>query len=221
MKKAIWLFLAVCAVMALTCAAQAGMEHDPADSIHGYHLPDAWRGWNEYLRRVNEQRQSAEESVFLLPEALQFIEDEAFEGTAASKIILPEQLQAIGQRAFADNPMLTEVIIPDSVRSIASDAFVGSHKVMITASAGSYAGDWAGKHGLRLRPVVTAVTAGQTSVTAETETSAENHPIEKNTAASAVQEKSRQRRPDVCRNIIVLQPVKGRAALHVQSRYFP
>lgn len=86
--------------------------------------------------------------VFKLPASLLVIEDEAFEGTSLFSVDLPDSVVTIGERAFSNISTLHAVSIPDSVTYIARNAFIGSDKVTITASPGSYARTWAKENGV-------------------------------------------------------------------------
>ena len=50
--------------------------------------------------------------TFNLPASLQIIEAEAFEGTAIVTVDLPETVETIGERAFANIPTLRQITIP-------------------------------------------------------------------------------------------------------------
>ena len=86
--------------------------------------------------------------VLNLPAALTSIEEQAFEGCGAYGVILPEGCLTIGSRAFAESEKLQRVEIPESVNSIAGDAFTGCPNVCIFAPAGSYAERYAEEAGL-------------------------------------------------------------------------
>ena len=85
-------------------------------------------------------------SEFILPDSLQIIEDEAFEGTAVRTVILPDSFLFIGESAFGDIQTLREVYIPESTIFIADSAFLGESFYIIYGIAGSYAEDWAKEH---------------------------------------------------------------------------
>lgn len=106
-----------------------------------------------------------EAAVFQLPASLRIIGDMAFEGTAVTVVDLPETVESIGVRSFADIPSLRGVSIPKATASIARDAFAGSAGVVITAMPGSYAGTWARENSVPLRTlaVLTAATGGTQS----------------------------------------------------------
>ncbi|MBR0464843.1 MAG: leucine-rich repeat domain-containing protein [Clostridia bacterium] len=82
-----------------------------------------------------------------LPMYLTTIEEEAFTGTTAERIMIATACQSIGSRAFADCPNLLFVEIPNSVTDIAGDAFAGTH-VTIVCNSGSYAEDYADENNI-------------------------------------------------------------------------
>ena len=71
------------------------------------------------------------------------IADEAFRGTAAHSITLPDTVTEIGWFAFADCPSLASVILPASLESISYGAFDGCDRLTITCPADSYAAAYA------------------------------------------------------------------------------
>ena len=100
-----------------------------------------------YAAQVNaEKKDYIGKSI--LPENLQAIEQEAFEGTALVNIVLPGNVKVIGDRAFADIPHLYEVSIPGSVEVIGEDAFESDTLRSLSGFDGSYAQKWAGRNGI-------------------------------------------------------------------------
>lgn len=85
---------------------------------------------------------------FILPADLKMIEDEAFEGTNAHIVVLPDGVLRIGGRAFGDIRTLEKVYIPESTTYIAESAFSGNACFTILGVEGSHAEDWAKKHGI-------------------------------------------------------------------------
>ncbi|MBQ9309161.1 MAG: leucine-rich repeat protein, partial [Clostridia bacterium] len=83
---------------------------------------------------------------FVLPAALTEIDEEAFEGIAASVVKVPDKVKTIGSKAFANAVNLRQIQIPASVTSIAGDAFEGT-SVAIFGVENSYAHTWAVSHG--------------------------------------------------------------------------
>ncbi len=65
-----------------------------------------------------------------LPEQLSTIDDEAFMGTEAQAIIIPDGCNRIGNLAFANSPDLIYVMIPSSVTEMAENAFQGCESVI-------------------------------------------------------------------------------------------
>ncbi len=91
--------------------------------------------------------------AFRLPASLQFIDDEAFEGTALVNVVIPENVEYIGERAFSDIPTLRKVNIPEKTTTIAGSAFAGSSRVTITGAPGSYARKYARENGIPFAPI--------------------------------------------------------------------
>lgn len=94
-------------------------------------------------------------AVFKLPASIVIVEDEAFEGTSVEKVILPEKLTDVRERAFADNRALTVICIPESVTFIADDAFDGNSNLIIQGLSDSYAAHWANEHNIAFAPTET------------------------------------------------------------------
>lgn len=81
-----------------------------------------------------------------LPTSTFYVDDEAFVGNSTiQSVVAPDGLQVIGTRAFADCANLKCITLPDSVSYIAEDAFENTPDVVIFASVGSYAWQWAEK----------------------------------------------------------------------------
>ena len=89
----------------------------------------------------------------VLPAGTIRIEEEAFAGTGAERIRLPEQVSEIGSRAFADCPNLTGIYIPAGSETIAEDAFADTNGLVIYGEAGSAAQDYAERKGIVFVPV--------------------------------------------------------------------
>ena len=82
-----------------------------------------------------------------LPASLSEVGAEAFEGSAAAWIRVPNGCGAIGSRAFAGNTALRYLSIPGSVTEIAPDMLDGCGNVIIFCPIGSAAAAWADAHG--------------------------------------------------------------------------
>lgn len=87
-----------------------------------------------------------ESSIFVLPESLKSIDDEAFSGTAVNTLIFPDGLLSIGNNAFCNSAYLIDVYIPETTIHIADSAFSGSSRFVIHGIDGSYAKKWAQDH---------------------------------------------------------------------------
>ena len=78
-----------------------------------------------------------------LPHDLKIVSEEAFYGDESlTEVILPEGLKVIGSKAFR-GCSLTSIILPDSIVSIAGDAFDDPGTIEVIANEGSYAYQWA------------------------------------------------------------------------------
>ena len=83
---------------------------------------------------------------FRLPGFVQVIWDEAFRGIGARSVYVGDGCREIGSRAFADCGSLAQIRLPESLTSIAGDAFEGCHGVVIYGKAGSAAESYATAH---------------------------------------------------------------------------
>lgn len=84
-----------------------------------------------------------------LPASTFYVDDEAFvSNSTIQSVVAPDGLQVIGTRAFADCANLKCITLPDSVSYIAEDAFENTPDVVIFASVGSYAWQWAEKQSI-------------------------------------------------------------------------
>ena len=93
-----------------------------------------------------EETEAGNGGTFKLPASLLVIEDEAFAGTAAQTVILPEGLESIGAGAFEDVPTLKDVYIPNTTTYIADSALTVTPDLTIHGIDNSYAKDWAHEH---------------------------------------------------------------------------
>ncbi len=80
------------------------------------------------------------------PESLTQIKSSAFENSAAEAAVLGDAVLKIGSRAFAGCANLVYIYIPDTVKSIADDAFDGINPI-IYCSEGSAAAAYADNNG--------------------------------------------------------------------------
>ena len=85
--------------------------------------------------------------VLEAPESLTKIKASAFEDSAVEAVVLDNSVREIGSRAFANCQNLVYIYIPDSVQSIAADAFDGISPI-IYCNADSTAAEYADNNGL-------------------------------------------------------------------------
>ena len=83
----------------------------------------------------------------ILPADLITIEEESFENCAFYSIEIPEGVQTIKTRAFADSKTLRRISIPESVSYIEADAFDGTTCLVVYCESGSYASQYAKNKG--------------------------------------------------------------------------
>ena len=95
-------------------------------------------------------RVSDRDGILWLPEDLETVEMEAFSGSGASTVVIPQGMKTIEGRAFSSCASLDAAYIPDSVTSIGQEAF--SDQVTIYAPSGSFAEDYASENGLSFVP---------------------------------------------------------------------
>ena len=76
------------------------------------------------------------------------IADEAFKGSSAVSVSIPETVERIGWFAFASCPRLERIVIPQKVSEIGYGAFDGSPLVTVYASPDSYAAKYAKSYGV-------------------------------------------------------------------------
>ena len=82
------------------------------------------------------------------------VEAEAFAGIAAQVVSIPDQVTALGSRAFANCASLRQIFIPASVMSFGTDIFDGcSENLLIYGAAGSEAEAYADANGLIFVPL--------------------------------------------------------------------
>lgn len=84
-----------------------------------------------------------EQSVLRLPTSLKSIEEEAFyQDTSLQEVILPDGVETIGARAFAESS-LTKINLPSTLTLIDDSAFSETGSFIVTAEEGTYAYEWA------------------------------------------------------------------------------
>lgn len=102
-----------------------------------------------YHHYSNETTIISKQNILVLPTKLKIIEPESFMNTAAEQINIPENVTKIGSKAFSDCNVLKLIVIPDSIVSIAEDAFDSNLMTIIYCSnKNQYVINWANTHGL-------------------------------------------------------------------------
>ncbi len=96
-----------------------------------------------------ETKQAA---TFMLPYALQEIEEEAFSGTAVETVVLPYGFLNIRQNTFKGAERLTDVYIPPTTKQIEESAFPQNDVLVFHGKKGSYADKWAKTHQIPFIP---------------------------------------------------------------------
>ncbi len=82
-----------------------------------------------------------------IPSGVKEIEEEAFYGdNSIDEVVLPEGIERIGARAFAESS-LTRINLPDSLVSIGENALGTNTSITVTATEGSDAYNWAVQNG--------------------------------------------------------------------------
>ena len=202
MKKVFFAIILIFCVMTFTCA-YASTDQKVFDSIHNLSKPE-----KSIIR------------LFHLPDSLQKIEDEAFEGTAIRNVILPYSMTQLGDRAFAENRELLMVQFPEKLQVYGKDLFAGSENAVMEVFAGSDAMAEAMAEGYRYR-IMTAFSRLQT----EKESAAMTGPFaavrtagqQRNICSAEIKGK-RTGRTDA---ELKAEKYQGIAALYIRSRYFP
>ena len=88
------------------------------------------------------------EEVLRIPENTIDVDAQAFENVGAQMIVLSEGVLNIGEKAFANNAQLCLINLPDSIQTIAENAFEGTEAVTILCRAGSVAESFAQTKGV-------------------------------------------------------------------------
>lgn len=143
MKKKLLFFLALLLLFALSVFTCAYASNLPGGDF---------RQPNSKLSKYNSIDE-VREAQFVLPASLTTIEDEAFEGTAITNVVVPKNVEAIGDFAFANIKTLRNISLPNKTTYIGRNAFKGSNNVTITGAPKGYARAWADENGIPFSPI--------------------------------------------------------------------
>ena len=107
------------------------------------------------------------EQELRLPGAIRVVTEESFAGlTGVQRVTLPEGVEEIQRRAFADSGV-TEINLPASLKSIADDAFTNTPLTSVSAVEGTYAYNWAVAHGYIAAPSTLTASVTASAATAK------------------------------------------------------
>ena len=91
---------------------------------------------------------------FELPASLRMIGEEAFAGTSAGMVVLPDSTETVEESAFAGMEALTAAVLPSGAADIHDRAFGSAADLTIYGEPGSSAEDWALRNGYRFRSIL-------------------------------------------------------------------
>ncbi|MBR2824438.1 MAG: leucine-rich repeat protein [Clostridia bacterium] len=166
-KKLLFLAALLALLLAFTCAHAA--EAPDASSLSDLLQTVSFRDIPEVLKTAvlrgstNASPDATSSPTANLPASLRIIEAEAFEGTMLVKVDLPESVETIGDRAFANIPTLRVLKIPVKATSLGEGITAGSRNAAITAAPGSMARAYARDHGIPYAPVAAFSASAQVS----------------------------------------------------------
>ena len=215
-KIIVLMIIMIAMLMAFTCA-QASTEYHPAKIIKG--TVSTGLHAENFLQQCSLTANPAlgSASAFSLPASLQIIEDEAFEGTALVAVDLPETVEEIGDRAFANIPSLRILKIPDNTKRIGTKIVAGSNNVTITAAPGSYTRNWAQENGVSFAPITVMTADSQAVVSAALSSFRRSEIIIAEDDIIIEEEKSAARAVDEINNNLYEESI----AYHIQGRAPP
>lgn len=198
------------AFLMLFTVSQAAVRYLPSDMYESVLMPKA----------VLTEDIPEPSGMMKLPASLLYIDDSAFEGTAASAVSLPAGLESIGERAFADMANLRAVSIPQTVHTIGSGAFSGTEGLTVFGILGSIAHEWAMHNGFGFAPLAVMTAGYGCRVEDKTQMS------ECTTAGTDAAIADRADQPKVRDTGRLMGEINreictGRASMHVMDRYFP
>ena len=98
------------------------------------HIVSAARDYNLNETTFDICMMPSDPDTLVLPAALSEVDEEAFAGISAQKVVIPDTVTSVGSRAFADCSNLLLVELPSDCSGFAPDAFQGSGPIMTYAA---------------------------------------------------------------------------------------
>ena len=105
-------------------------------------------GGGQYLRCTGTKPET-NRNMLVIPSSVTEIEEEAFLGTNAECVVIPDGCTKIGARAFGDCSGLTYVYMPDGVEDIDAGAFGNSARVVFICESDNAAARFARRYNIR------------------------------------------------------------------------
>ena len=111
-------------------------------------IPDMLNG--RYVTGIGEYALAYTKSIDIqLPDTIEWIDNNAFEGSLISTIFIPTSVKEIGEEAFLNCENLQTVVIPSSVTSMGSEVFKGCNsQLILKVEIDSYAEEYCWEYGL-------------------------------------------------------------------------
>lgn len=164
----------------------------------------------------------AEENA--LPCNLKIIGEGAFEGTAITNISIPESVERIENRAFANNDQLLLANISADTIWIGDNAFDGNNKLILRGLAGSCMQQWAANKGIRfvlLEQILRRNEATYVPYKPDHNERKVHQYLENSTASYDTDQIQHQKSAYRTIGELKASCYSGTASVYVQSRFFP
>lgn len=202
MKKKIWIFLFLISLLLLSASACAEQKA---------------------ISTKKDQQITNNQTGFILPASLVSIEEDAFSGTAAVYVKMSDEVTSIGDQAFAHMPSLLLLRMSGTVQNLGEHLFEKDSKITVTGAINQKGALWAKEHNIPFIPE-----AGMSNTESNNEYCivcysdkyvADQYRI--NRAKGTVKSEQEMHRPGRTTGELKASHYKGKAAQHIQSRYFP
>ena len=207
-KLHIALFIGI--IMVIFClSASADGYHGKTDLI-----------WNQDQNILGKNSPPERTNPNSLPASLIEIGESAFEGTALSNISLPDNIETIEDRAFAENDQMFAISIPKTVESIGREAFTDNKKLIIQTETGTYAKYWAQRQGVPYVVVPFLIAPAENKPDGFLQPALRTRQKKALRSGTCLAEK-KENQTGRSSGEIKLPKYKGNASELIQSRYFP